>query len=475
MATPAAQFQQEHQAVCTFLLAQSKVLGSGAAKVQAAQSNSLALKLGAVSMNHAEAAQLTEAVSEGPWTDEQKAALASAIAASLQGAGSETGRQRRSAQVLNCFSSYLRAADLDLLRSSAGLSMKLHCCVELCLQIGLVLPNEPTIGGIIKTIAALGCDALRDANYFLSAVQEFKRLLRARSKNFKTLVHLAEYPADPGALPPNLKEAAYSEAAPAGVQLALPASSTGAAPLRKSASSVRPQALQGMAPLAAACSQPGMMQLLSLLAGQAAPAPAAGLANLHIFQPQKKQAELTTPPHTPAQLPSQSQTPALTTASPPAASQLPTPTSTTSTSTAVSPNQLQLEDGPARDPLSPEDQAELMLQAFQTRADEGKKPEHAAAKKPKKGSAKAKALPKGKAKALPKGKARAKASVAPVKPKVKAAAKAVRGKDPQCKGWSKEDKYEHYKSMSSHKRQLLRPSGCKKCRGKAGCTPSCFV
>ena len=45
MATPAAQFQQEHQAVCTFLLAQSKVLGSGAAKVQAAQSNSLALKL----------------------------------------------------------------------------------------------------------------------------------------------------------------------------------------------------------------------------------------------------------------------------------------------------------------------------------------------------------------------------------------------------------------------------------------------
>lgn len=90
-----------------------------------------------------------------------------------------------------------------------------------------------------------------------------------------------------------------------------------------------------------------------------------------------------------------------------------------------------------------------MLQAFQTRADEGKKPDDASAKKPKKGSPKAKALPKGKAKASPKGKARAKAAVPVVKPKVKAAAKAVRGKDPRCKGWSKEDKYEHYKPQAS--------------------------
>ena len=142
------------------------------------------------------------------------------------------------------------------------------------------------------------------------------------------------------------------------------------------------------------------------------------------------------------------------TASPPASSQLQTPTSTTPTSTTASPNQLQLEDGPARDPLSPEDQAELMLQAFQTRADEGKKPDDASAKKPKKGSPKAKALPKGKAKASPKGKARAKAAVPVVKPKVKAAA------NPRCKGWSKEDKYEHHKP--------------KNCRGKVGCTPSCL-
>ena len=224
----------EHNGVCSFLKAQHAALGSGAARVQEAQAKSMALKCSRLALSPAEAAKLTEAFTAGPWTSEQRAELASAVAGSLleQDGGKAS---RRPSQSMDAFAPYLRDTDLGVLRSSANVNTKLQVCVDLAVQLDLILPHEATVGVIVRTIAVLGCDNLKDPTTFLAAVNEFKRLLKLRTKSLKHSLKLTEYPPDPKALPACLYAAAFSGSPPAGLDLVLPEASARAAPLRRSA------------------------------------------------------------------------------------------------------------------------------------------------------------------------------------------------------------------------------------------------
>ena len=450
MATPADKFLADYEGVCAFLTAQSEVLGAGAAKVQEAQAKSLALKMSGLCLTPGEAAKITSAIAGGPWTPEQKSTLANSVGASLEGIAS-SGRRRES-QVLNTFSPYLRAADLAVLRSSAGLHAKLQCCVDLCAGIGLILPTEPSIGVIVKTITALGHDALRDPKSFLAAATEFKRLHRAQTKHIRNDVHLTEYPSDPKQLPPALK-AIYAQEGPAGLELVL---QHGSAPLRRSALAVRDAStVQGQAsPMVAMWQMMQMVMKQQQSQQQWDSGSALGnLEGLKIFQPPAKQAALL--PAAAGQ--PQESIPVLQAASPPETA-LP-PTASLATASMSTPA---LQHG---EPLTPEAQADLMMQAFQNRS----APEEKRAGKAAAAVAKPKAKAKGKAKAKAASKASAKSS------RTKPCAKAKLRKDPTVAGLSREEKLAHYRAMALPKRRLLRPEGCKKCRGKVGCTPSCFV
>jgi hypothetical protein len=146
-----------------FMRSQTHVLGDDHIhKLHDAQCLSLVARIGALPVLEVqEATQLTDVLGRGPWGHDHKTKIASAIADRLtQGSPGGSGSvhsHRRCMQDLGCFHEYLTQADIDTLKDSAiSLVAKLSRVASRCISIGLLLPNEKTVGTIVAVLLTVG-------------------------------------------------------------------------------------------------------------------------------------------------------------------------------------------------------------------------------------------------------------------------------------------------------------------------------
>ena len=502
---------QEVKDIARFLETSKTVMGKDFDAVRAQHVTSLAEKIKNANLSVVEATNLTTELLNGPWGEAGTKALSNAVATAAAPTAAKNGK--RSTQTLQQLCPYLTAEEIQALRSGANLQTKLQVVSERLVRLGLVHPTEPTTGRVLDMLREMGASTLSDHASYYAATQELKRLLKqaVRTKQSLPSAYLEKFPADPADLPPELLLEAYPTAQPAQESMLLTATS---GPLRRTNSALK---LQQAPPKMGDCTANSLQSMLSMFAGHmfnlhgSASGSNAGLQNLQVFgrggagagsggggcssvaaKPSMKLHDALQAPSSAIQTPDNCK-------------KVPdVPDASTTVAHAESKVPDQEED--AKDPLAPEKQAQLMQEAFQARELQTDQPtgrrggrgrggrgrgrgrgrgddrsEMTGESEPKKAapkaSAKAKAQAKaqGKAKAKAKGKAKAKAKTcgkakakASAKPKAKASAKAKAAGSVKPKG------REYYKAMPRHKRILLRPDGCGKCRWMAGCSPSCF-
>ena len=446
-----------------------------------------------------QASTLLEAWNTGPWTAEESKRFTDAVSAAVAASTQGTPRKgKRPNQNIRDFQPFLSTRDVHVLRGEASMSVKMDVLATRCVRLKLTLPSENGI----KMIVASGLswsNAVSDADRYMN-VLEFKRLLHSKRKPVpKAGLHLTEYPGHPRELPQELFLQAYDKDDP-------PAADEAASPLRVqeevdgiavrgtskkvrhlfntggTSSALVPQGAPCLQAWAQAAPQAvpnnqaqtmlAMMQMVmqQSMQGQRNFMPA--VPGLTIFEPKQQAAQQQVVAHddvqnTPEKQPHVVQT---------------TPHKHVEQSQNLF--QTELEDPPALDngTNTQDDEAVLKQAAMISdaidkrggRTDKTSDKWHAAKGKGKgrgRGKGKGKGKGKAKAKAQPKAKAHPKPKAkAPPKPKANAQAKSQTMKRPAAAGTR-----EFYRQMSMSKRKQLRPHGCQKCRGKPGCTPSCFA
>jgi hypothetical protein len=217
-------------AVCTdlehvqqFLMAQAAVLGPSVVQVTHSQHTSFMNRLGRlVSLSAESASQLTATVQSGPWTEDQKIQLCSAIAGKLttdsNGRGQGTN-VRRSNQEVRTFYNYLSLDDKSIIEDPAATtSTKIGVVCQRSLTIGLDIPSESSMKHIIAVVCGLGVKNFEsDHEGLYGLVSEYKRWLKSfRTKGLTppNCEFISHYPASPKDLPPAIYNHAYKSVEP---------------------------------------------------------------------------------------------------------------------------------------------------------------------------------------------------------------------------------------------------------------------
>ena len=186
------------RAVHQFLNAQASTLGTMSEKVRDSQCMGLCKKIAVQHLDMTESTKILKTLNGGPWSQENKEALANALTSSWD--HDDTKEKKRQSQKVTSFSPYLTTQDVELMRSKANMSIKLNAVVDLCVRLMLHLPSEPSCGVIVKTIFALSGEGTGHANFY-AVLNEFKRLLRLKVRSHKCKLPYVELPADPKELP----------------------------------------------------------------------------------------------------------------------------------------------------------------------------------------------------------------------------------------------------------------------------------
>ena len=255
----------------------------------------------------AEAAAISNALATSLWTVQQREALAEKVSSCTTLGSNKKGR--RPLQTLTAFSCYLTASDKKLLASDAHSMVKMEGVVARCVALGLHLPSEPTVAGIVATMIDCGIPAESDQAKW-DLLKAFKSSLKAKVKHApQCLQHIEKYPASPGELPPCIYKTCYEEEGPdANASPSLGMSSSDI-PKRKTNIKVRTTV-----PGVASTQNDMLMQMLHILmsrAGGSSSGSGFDVQNLQIFGNKRKQRALGDLPAT--QPSSQAATPSPTT------------------------------------------------------------------------------------------------------------------------------------------------------------------
>ena len=160
----------------------------------------------------AEAAAISNALATSLWTVPQREALVEKVS-SCTTLGSNK-KARRPLQTLTAFSCYLTASDKTLLASDAHSIVKLEGVVARCMALGLHLPSEPTVAGIVATMIECGIKAESDSAKW-ELLKAFKSIIKAKVKHAPQCIqHIVKYPASPGDLPACIYKTCYGEEGP---------------------------------------------------------------------------------------------------------------------------------------------------------------------------------------------------------------------------------------------------------------------
>ena len=199
-----------------YLVVQKGCLGDNFEPVRSQQAANWKLRLASISgLAAAEAGTLVSLIGTGPWTDEEKLQLSSAVNQSLLASSGVSGSRRRPNQNLDDIGPYLTAGDLGMLADGSAASLsKLDVLAQRMTNLGLHLPTESTYRNVLAVARSKGL-AAEDAKTMYTFVLELKRLVKTKAKKMGACQpHIVAYPAHPSELPQSIFSGAYTEADP---------------------------------------------------------------------------------------------------------------------------------------------------------------------------------------------------------------------------------------------------------------------
>ena len=449
----AAAVRTDLEHVQTFLIAQSAVLGPSAAQVINGQHCSFMNRLGRlVSLPADLASQLTSTVQSGPWNEDQKVQLCSAIASKLttHSNGRATGTNiRRSNQEIRTFYHYLSVEDKSVIDDPAATtSTKVGVACQRSLTIGLDIPSESSMKHIVAVVCGLGVKNFEaDHEGLYGLVAEYKRWMKSfRSKGLTppNCEFVSHYPASPKDLPSSIYTHAYKSAVPWTCCDAMIAEINvieSRVPLRKSSKLVKPSpvVIQNQSMQFA----PPWMQALSQMFGGYPNHQNQPPLNIQYLSPSSTSATAALALPGPPAIPTQPVAPAIIA---PPADAVHQPVSQTASPT------LALQDIP---PVGVKDQIEAFMDAHNERKDaRDERKNELDAKTP---------VKKGR---KPNDKSTEKK---PIKPSTKVNTPQAANKKVAHKSW-----HSTVQKAVGKQAWLKAASGCGKCRYKPFCTPSCW-
>ena len=104
------------RAVHQFLNAQASTLGTMSEKVRDSQCMGLCKKIAVQHLDMTESTKILETLNGGPWSQENKEALANALTSSWD--HDDTKEKKRQSQKVTSFSPYLTTQDVELMKQS---------------------------------------------------------------------------------------------------------------------------------------------------------------------------------------------------------------------------------------------------------------------------------------------------------------------------------------------------------------------
>ena len=259
-----------------------------------------------------QATEMTRAINEGPWTNEDKAEFATVISDVMAKAAVSGGLTRRANQNIKTFHKYLSRKDVEVLAdSSKSFAEKMDQIVCRLVQIRLWLPSEQCIKQIMKAclVAGLKIDVSNHVAFIKGLKQSLKKKIAGQSKDIALPNPMPE---DPRQLPQEIFREAYSDSDPPvdvseglcmTMDVALRSTnassgSTSTALALPSSSSKKPAAVMTGA-LDLQSMMMGMYQMIQERmpnAGKDNRRPHGGLNNFQLLTPNSKKHPVSTPP-----------------------------------------------------------------------------------------------------------------------------------------------------------------------------------
>ncbi len=496
------------------MLAASMEDGDAKNGILTSHANSLKVQLGSVTLDTETAKQIVDEVAASVFSTPLKDGLKKAIADRLVQCVSPSSCAKRSTQALLDISPFLTEKDVEFFSNTDyNIEAKVNRLALVFARLGCTNPTEQSTGRAVAMLQqSFRLTALDDAQVFFSHVQNFKTYLKAHIKTLPSASHHLTTYSTPDALPEELRARAYvGQEQPANFKATPGASSVG--PLRGSHTLIKKQkTMRTSQPMqivqngGSSGSDASMMN--AMMASTATGNPMAhpimnlmfsSMSNMfEAFANQQSQGgglTLRTPSRKQNRL-------ALMDGSPEAAAATQSPSSTALPDQETPPpagaagnGQTQSPEAASK-PLSPKEQAEAMMLAWDARAadriaeQEGKienddeaEQEGEVQKKP--ACKRPASSPKAAAKAKAKSKGAAKAED---KINVKSAGKGKGNGKGNGNGKSKGNgknkgkgkalspaQKEYWAKKPKAQRIAVRPEGCGKCRWTPGCCPSCFA
>ena len=170
-------------------------------------------KINGLNLSADMAFKFVEQLKQGPWSDQQKKGLITAINSSVL-KNTTSSPNRRKLQDIPNFSPFLSKNDLEVLaNANVPLQNKIDQVVCRMVRLGMHCPSEPSVGRIVVVMMKLGVvTGKNDGNDTWALVKEVKRLLKCKINGLpKDQEHIVQYPATPAELPEWLQKRAYDE------------------------------------------------------------------------------------------------------------------------------------------------------------------------------------------------------------------------------------------------------------------------
>ena len=234
--------------------------------VQHAQVKSLCQKIQSLHrMDAPDAASISQKINAGPWTADQKTALANAVADRLTANRSSERSNTRCIQHCPMYHNYVTCSAADFLGDQRNaIHAKVNKMCDIAWNAGLHCPSEHTIQVMVGVLIMLGFkDAQLDANSRFNLVSNMKHQMKQVGKGRTyPYEHRQMFPNFPHELPEHVFKFAYTPEDPLPLDIdwsPLP-SIVAAVPLRKTNKHLQPD--QVASPAAGA---PQMQQVLEMM------------------------------------------------------------------------------------------------------------------------------------------------------------------------------------------------------------------
>ena len=177
---------------------------------------SMVAQMKGLTLTHDDVKGFSEALKTSVFTEDQVATLVAAASDSLLKAAAGQPA-RKATQKLVDLRPYLTQSEVASFQGPASLSVKIHLAVQCCMRVGLTNPSEPAAGTILKMIQQFNTKELADPQTFLNSLQLLKQQFKAERKKVGKEwddLYVLEYNGIPKDLPQQVFQRAFSKEPP---------------------------------------------------------------------------------------------------------------------------------------------------------------------------------------------------------------------------------------------------------------------